>query len=228
MNVFDGLRKKKKINVFPLPGYESLLDIPELHPKPAGAFIPKWFKSIHPKKGTIKDCPVIPEYLSQGIVVPMWCDLYIKVTDNELFIETPQNYFEVEQHENGQFLNYINPDDNRIYGIVKLICPWLIQTSKNLSVYQLPTTYHFNADFSVMPGTIRTDVHHTINQQLFIHKKNEWIFIQRGTPIVHYIPYINKKIKYKIGHPTKKQLRSYNRQEMILSTKFFSAYKLNR
>ena len=228
MNPLSVLNKKKKMNIFPMPGYEELINIPGIVPQRAGEFIPKWIKSIPTRQDTIKDCPVIPEYISQGIIIPMWCDMYFMATDDGIIIETPSHAFKASTHGNNQFLDYIDSENNHIYGVVKLHCPWLIETPKNTHVYQLPTTYHFNGNFSVMPGSIRTDVHYQINQQVLLHKKDEWIFIQKGTPLVQYIPYINKKVKHTVGLYTKKQLDSYKTQRTNLATKFFGAYKLTK
>ena len=57
--------------------------------------------------------------------------------------------------------------------------------------------YHFNPDFTVLPGTIWTDIHHEINQQMVIHNYGE-TFIARGTPLAMYIPIRRETFDYTV------------------------------
>jgi hypothetical protein len=40
-----------------------------------------------------------------------------------------------------------------------------------------------------LPGVIRTDIHHELNQQVLYHGGGKEVFIRRGEPFVQYIPY---------------------------------------
>ena len=58
---------------------------------PAKEVIPDWWKRVERMitnktgdKGTVKNCPALPEYMSQGFVVPLWCDRFIMVSLNGL------------------------------------------------------------------------------------------------------------------------------------------------
>ena len=62
-------------------------------PQPAIKYIPEWWKNtpsfIPNKEGekrnkgneTVKVCPALYDWFSQGYVIPMWCDLHIEVKE---------------------------------------------------------------------------------------------------------------------------------------------------
>ena len=56
---------------------------------PAKEVIPDWWTRVERMisglndKGTVKNCPAIPEYITQGFVVPLWCDLNVKIEDGK-------------------------------------------------------------------------------------------------------------------------------------------------
>ena len=90
---------------------------------PAKEFIPDWWKRIQRKidsklddKGTVRNCPSFPEYINQGFVVPLWCDLYLEIgQDNTWKWRTPDKNFSFSTHNNDQFRNWIpKPSNNRM------------------------------------------------------------------------------------------------------------------
>ena len=104
---------KKKINpeMRIVTDHLGLYQIEECIPKSGNHFFPPWLKNVKKKltneevdKGTIKNCPVVPEYLTQGAVIPMWCDTKIYADDNSWKVE------------NGSVLNlkYLNKLGNLI------------------------------------------------------------------------------------------------------------------
>jgi hypothetical protein len=104
-----------------------------------------------------------------------------------------------------------------------LLSPWKIITPKGYSTLQLPATYHFNDDFSVMTGIRDTDVYHNLSIQLLIHSPNKEIFIPRGTPLAHYFPYKRLEetlevLEYKDSSDNDKL--SLQKFDLNMSTKF--------
>ena len=183
----------------------ELMDIEECLPKPAKHFIPEWWKNIpsakHPLDSGVKECPGFPDFFSQGYIIPMWADSYLKY-NKEMDIWSVQSSeltppFEIHPH--GQFLDHTTA---KMYGtkaniVFKANSPWNIITSPGYSVLQMPLFYHFNGDYTVLPGVVDTDIHHDMNQQVVHHSDNEEIFIKRGDPFVLYIPF--KRTKYEMS-----------------------------
>ncbi len=205
---------------------EGLESVEECLPKPSKSFIPQWFKNAPYKieeTVTVKNCPSFPDYFSQGYVLPMWCDVTLKYENNFWSWKTPDSLFSWSCHDNDQFLDYVDASFNGIDAnfVFKANCPWKIITSPGWSVLQLPLFYHFNKEWSVMPGIIDTDIHHEINQQVLYHGNSKEITIKRGDPFVMYIPFKrSKKIKLETRYQNKKDNNRFNSNSFDILTKF--------
>ena len=173
-----------------------------LRPQKASKFFPEWFKRVQSSKevrgsGNIKNCPVFPEYLTQGWIIPMWCDSELYFGDDGWKWNTPTDAFRWDMHSHDQFLDWLPKEQQEQYGWVwKPHCPWKVKTPKGYSMYQVTPFYHFQK-WTILPGSIRTDFHYELNQQVLFPKEfyNKEILIERGTPFGWYIPY--KRTKYK-------------------------------
>jgi hypothetical protein len=178
---------------------EGLDKIEECIPKPAKHYIPKWFKDIPSHGSTVKYCPSFPDYFSLGYVVPMWTNSKLVYKSETGFWkwEVKDEKFKYTLHSNQQMLDYVTARFNGVDGqvIFKAECPWMIITPPGWSVLQLPLFYHFNQEWSVMPGVIDTDIHNEINQQILYHGNGKEINIKRGDPFVLYIPFKKDDIK---------------------------------
>jgi len=204
---------------------EGLDKIEECIPRPAKNFIPKWFKDIPniPDVSTVKVCPAFPDYFSQGYILPMWSDVKLIYKDDFWSWQTPVHFFKWDIHGNEQFLNYQKTTFNGIEGqvVFKSICPWKIVTPSGWSVLQLPLFYHFNQEWSVLPGVIDTDIHHTINQQVLYHGNGEEVIIKVGDPFVLYIPFKrSNKLKHDIRYQTKNDIEKFKTKKLMLKNSF--------
>jgi hypothetical protein len=210
----------------------GLYQIEDCIPKSGNHFFPPWLKSLKKKitneesdVGTIKNCPVIPEYLTQGVVIPMWTDTTIYADDNGWEVNTSAHDFIWSSHNSNQYLDYlpdhVNPND---YVVLKAKCPWFIITSPGYSCYQQDLYYHYNDDFFVLPGTINTDHHHTISQQVLV-KKHKKITITRGTPFAWYIPYKREKYDISSGRPSEEEQLKIFKSVFDVDSKWTGSYK---
>ena len=203
---------------------EGLESIEECLPRSAKNFIPQWFKDIpNTIDGTVKVCPSFPDYFSQGYIIPMWSDAKLIFKDNAWSWRTPIDFFNWDIHLNEQFLDYKKTTFNGIDGqfVFKTICPWEIITPPGWSVLQLPLFYHFNQEWSVLPGVIDTDIHHTINQQVLYHGNGKEIIIKMGDPFVLYIPFKrSSKLKHSIRYQTKDDIKNNKIKKLIINNSF--------
>ena len=210
---------------------EGLDQIDECLPKPSNKFIPQWWKDVpYPKNdpiGNVKICPSFTDYFSQGFIVPMWTDTLLRLDkeNNRWGFSTRLEHFSWEFHPESQALDYVDMSvrDNVVSGVFKANCPWQIITPKGYSVLQIPLFYHFNQDFSVMPGIIDTDIHHQINQQVLFHSDKEEIFIPRGTPFVQYIPFERKKYNGFVGLANDEDKKKMNKDSLNMLSKFLGS-----
>jgi hypothetical protein len=213
-------RKSDKIQF--ISTVEGLESIEDCLPRPAKHFIPQWFKDIPSNANsgsTVKSCPSFSDYFSQGYIVPMWSDVQLTHNDESWEWQTPMSKFSWGIHGNAQFLDYKDASFNGIQAefVFKADCPWRIITPPGWSVLQLPLFYHFNKEWSVLPGIIDTDIHHEINQQFLYHGNGNPVNIKFGEPVALYIPFKrSNKLKHEILYQTDKHKKLFNMQEIRL------------
>lgn len=233
-------KKQKPIIEF-ISTVEGLADIEECVPKAAVKYTPKWWKDTPLKKakhtilentaGNVKNCPSFPDYFSNGYVIPMWCDTILSF-DEETQVwnwKTSSNQFTWDVHTNEQFLDFVSyeEDGKKVKFLFKANCPWRIKTPRGWSVMQLPLLYHFDHDFSVMPGIIDTDVHTEINQQVAFKSDKKEILIKRGTPFVQYIPFKRQTLVAKIRDASLQDIAEIKAKALKLTTKFVGTKAYN-
>ena len=223
-------REKPKITWWSVvDGLEKVVPI-----LPAKEVIPDWWKRVekmkdHYKlKGSVKACPSFPEYVTQGFVVPLWCDLHLEIEHDKFKWETPDKMFSFANHADVQFRDYLpqHMKDNTSM-VLKPNCPWRIKTPPGWSVWQLPMTYHYNPFFETLPGIIWSDIHHEINQQMLMKQYGEFL-IPRGTPLAMYVPYKRNKYTYEIEGPTQENAKWTNYSFCHTRSKFKGGYKLHQ
>ena len=206
--------------------YEGLESVEECLPRPAKHFIPEWFKDIPSQVEdavTVKYCPSFPDYFSQGYILPMWTDVKLESNGDDWRWESSDENTKWGIHPNKQFLSYTDSSFNGVPGqfVFKAYCPWMIVTPPGWSVLQLPLFYHFNSEWSVLPGIIDTDRYHYINQQILYHGNGKTITIKSGTPLVLYIPFKrSSKIKHEVLHQTKKHKELFSKIDFNLKRSF--------
>lgn len=232
----------KDKNEKPIIEFVSLVDglelIEEIKPKPMGKFIPQWWKEMPtmPRFNgwqTAKACPSFTDWFSQGYVIPMWADTLLKYNKKEetWAVET-SDQFVWEIHGDQQFVDFKKPSLYGIPGdfIFKAICPWKAITPKGHSVMQLPLFFHFNKEYSLIPGIIDTDIYHQINQQVVCHTDGQEIFIPKGEPFAHYVPFKRQKYGIDVRAKTEADRKTFAKNDAYMATKFIGegAYRIER
>ena len=231
--VFTFWKQKEKPKIHwwsTIEGLEKVVPI-----VPAKEYIPDWWKKVERmissdigNKGTVKNCPSFPEYITQGFVVPLWCDLYVKLEHDKFEWRTTEKLFSMSSHGDNQFRDFVpkHLKDNTS-GVLKPNCPWRVKTPPGWSMWQLPMYYHFNPLFEVLPGIIWSDIHYEINQQMLMKRYGEFM-IPRGTPLAMYVPYERNKYTYEVNGPNVENAKWSNESYLHVRTKFKGGYKLNQ
>lgn len=203
---------------------EGLESIEKTLPKPAKYFIPEWFKNIPLSSSmSVKKCPSFPDYFSQGYIIPMWSDVLLKQKDDKYEWLVSSNVFDWDIHTNDQLIDYKKTSFNGVEGqfVFKANCPWRIITPPGWSVLQLPLFYHFNQEWSVLPGVIDTDIHSEINQQVLYHGNGNPIIIKSGDPFVLYIPFKrSNKLKHEVRYQTPEEVERFKKDSLVLNQSF--------
>tara|TARA_B100000900_G_scaffold94029_1_gene77265 strand:- start:1858 stop:2634 length:777 start_codon:yes stop_codon:yes gene_type:complete len=224
--------------------WSTIEGLPEVEPvKESHNFMPNWWVNSpqwqsekHQEanvtnnisnKGTVKRCPAIPEFMSMGFVVPLWCDLRVEIfEDGSWKWNTPASEFSFDNHGPTQLADLL-PKHARPEIVMKPNCPWRVRTPKGISLLQLPMFWHFNPNFTVAPGVIWTDIHHEINQQMMFHKKGI-INLQRGTPLAHYIPIRREQWNMQCTNQTEELRQAANASYYHVRTKWGGGYPKHR
>ena len=211
-------------------------------------FLPKWFKSMdddiqsppnpkgYPNKfgksgktskkwsqGTVKRCPAIVDLITEGFIIPMWCDYLLQRNKNELEWDNKNFPYGIEFHPNNQIYNWDLRKADFPEG-VKFVNPWRIYTPPGYSVMFMTPTYQFEKRFTVLPGIVETDKYHHVNFPTIIHTTKDLI-IDRGTPFLQVIPFKRENFDLDVGQMSAKQLYEDTAQKNMLSTKFKNAYR---
>jgi hypothetical protein len=228
-------KKKNEPTISFVSTVEGLDQIPECQPRPAAQFVPDWWKttprvdSSHKIKksdyANVKTCPSFPDYFSSGYIIPMWCDSILRFNKKtqEYLWRTSEERFYFKHNNQAAYVDPVSPTHlgRPIDYVFTAHAPWRIITPKGYSIRQLPLFFHFDNDFSVIPGIIDTDFFHSVAFQLFLHKTDEDVFIPRGTPFAHIIPYKRERSnKHEVRYQTEEERLKFAGDDLRYHTKF--------
>lgn len=201
-------------------------------PKPSYKMIPNFFKHIpaqitnNPKEGTVKRCMPFLDALSEGYIIPLWTDMYVKCENDNINIEFPDNFPQektLDQHSINQIPNH--PLQDNPYGTLpmKFINPWLIKTPPGISCLFTSPLNHLISEIKILDGIVDTDnYYNNVNFPFLWTGGDGKFFFPVGTPLVHVIPFKRTKFKHKIGTiDQQKKAKTTG----LLSTKLANAYK---
>ncbi len=194
----------------------------------ASKLIPEWFKELQtlsPKRllddtslifnhtKNVKYCPGINTTLTNGFIVPLWCDLFFESEVDNWAYQFSDQKTELDIHSNSQMTGCF--DD---YYIAKIRTPWIGRSSKACAFISLPSIYHTGLDkpYREIHGFIETGSRYNIldnNSFLLFKKGSGKTIIPLHTPLCHMIPFGGEKVEIKCHVDTKE----YNRLTSIYS-----------
>ena len=230
--MFNWIKKNFKKKQPLVTCYTTVRGLEEIYPpKLAVEAIPEWFKKMpreimdqwsgHP--GTAKKCPAFVDYYKSGVVLYLWCDLWIKINEDTTWeVKTPEKLFSFTNHLDNQFLDHT---PKREYAMVlKANSPWRMVTPKGWDLMQLPLHYHFDERFEVLPGVMSADIHYEVNPQMGFKEYGEYL-IPRGTPLAMYVPIKREKMTLEVREMDDEMKRLEEKQYYWFSGKFSGGYK---
>ena len=186
--------------------------------RPAREFFPEKFKALPTTltKGeyqktnisTIRICPGLRDYMSNGFVMPAWCDMHIKIIDG--VPEITYSDFDIEKmyHFADQMGDFLDTKF-LIRTPVKLDNPWITYTKKGWSILWLPMSFHENPYFEAIPGIIDHDKGPGKSPINIMLKTDESFTIEQGTPIVQMVPFKRQIVTAYTGNLRDKTIDRY-------------------
>ena len=180
------------------------------------------------KTSTIKGCPAVLDSISSGDILRAWCDIVVSVNDiYEINVtETPMiNDFNPEKgvptHFDSQEM-FTSQEIIKQKSIPKVISPFYVKADPGVSLLVTHPMYHFNENWSTMPGIVCIDKYPIQLKWMFhwIGKPGNYI-IEYGTPLLQMIPIVRQKVKLE---KTNEKIESlYNKCPVLQVQKFLKS-----
>lgn len=172
----------------------------------ASKFVPSWWKNLPKSKwdfdkfervNTAKSCIGMIETFKNGYVMPMWCDLALKILpDDYIRYQFSDKISQLQFHPKEQAQDFL---PNHYF--IKLKSPWTLKSSENLKyMFSPPTFFNSVNPPYLIPSSVNatTDKIMATHVFLLIEKQDTpiEIFLKFNTPLVHYVPITEKPIKF--------------------------------
>jgi hypothetical protein len=188
---------------------ENLLEFP---PIPARKALPGWFRELSPAidlppgntrfpfglskalllsnvNATIRRCPGVLSYLSEGYLIPLWADFLVQIRGQTVYCAGSNELALVSSHSKQSQYRTMRLPDGYLQDAVKFTNPWKVRTPPGWSVLLSQPFYHFEPRFTVLPGVVDSDVYHYINVNTLFRKGDVDHPLKMGMPFVHVLPF---------------------------------------
>jgi hypothetical protein len=204
---------------------------------PAIKSVPSWFKQVpnsffntpEDQDHTLKSCVGFIDYYKKGFVLPLWSDLFLGIgatgTTNYRW-QYSDNISGIETHCSNQWGNYFKEEE---YQHIKLLSPWYFTCDENIEFVAVAPSWYFDKfkDINIMSGVINFKYQIGTHVNMFCTRKKEDtdIILRSGTPLYHFIPLTEKKLKI-VHHLVSKETLSRIRTQSSHTT-FCNSYRKN-
>ena len=189
-------------------------------PLPASQALPDWWKKMtvfkegEPPWGSqgMKACMPFFDAMVQGYMIPLWCDVHVKVgldTDENgeeatapVFTWKEIGHTVIQRHHSKQTEGFPLREQSATSGgtAYKFNNPWLIQTPPGYSSLFVAPLNNHNPNFQINSGIVATDEYKTQITFPFIWTGPDGYegVIKEGTPIVQVIPFKRDDFKHEL------------------------------
>ena len=194
--------KEQKIKFIPAkPEFEGIFD----PPRPAGEFLPEWYKSQSGYTDgtkqilddgnynhTVKYCMPALDAMTAGYIIPLPQDIeLIDSPDGTPSMRWPSDVFaQFSTHSNEQISEL--PLDTSVWDPIawKFHNPWIIQTPPGYSCLFTQPMWHEDLPFRCFPGVVDTDTYciQAVNFPC-VFRAGFRGHIPMGTPMIQVIPF---------------------------------------
>lgn len=188
-------------------------------PDHANKFFPDWWKTL-PKTvsvpgtrvpfPTVKTCRGIIDYYDRGIVIPMWTDSLISVSDK---FQKKHTITSAQQNPNPstlppeQWRTWISDKD---FGHIKYQSPWYFNCKEDIKFVFTHPMYNSSTpqDYLVLPGVVDFKYQHESNVNIMVEyqDKTRDIMIHAGDPLVNIFPLTEREVIINHHLVTKEEL----------------------
>ena len=164
-------------------------------------FYPDWWKKTPPtvrnnsfKVPTVKKCSGIIDTYQQGFIIPLWNDFAFRVENKNIFWEHADKQSKCKVHDYQQWQTYA--DMNKYYNL-KIVSPWIVKCKSNINFYLTKPFWNhpLNTPYHILSGVLNFKHNNATNIQMMVNIHEDYDYtIEACTPIVHVIPFTEKKL----------------------------------
>jgi|GEM_PF-2729388 len=189
--------------------HEELLEFP---PVAARKALPDWFKQMSPSielppgssrfpfgiskalrlsnvNATIRRCPGVISYLSEGYLIPLWSDFLVQIRGKTVYCAGSNELAKASPHSKEMQYNTMPLPDDYLEDSVKFLNPWKVRTPPGWSVLLSQPFFHFEQRFTAVSGVVDSDVYHHIHINTFFRKGDKDHQLKMGMPFIHVLPF---------------------------------------
>jgi hypothetical protein len=212
---------------------------------PASKALPEWWKKAHifkdgePPYGvqSIKACMPFFDAMTQGYIVPLWSDIYVKVVEGEgedgesgpVFTWKEERNTPIAGHFPSQTEGFPVREESKTSGgkAWKFANPWIIQTPPGYSTLFVAPLNNPNPNFKMISGIVATDEYKTQITFPFIWTGPEGYegTIKQGTPLIQLIPFKRDNFKHELKAMDANDLNLMHSTRVRMTQAFTGVYK---
>lgn len=181
---------------------------------------PRCYAPQKEKFGKVRfpQCPSMIDYARMGYIIPAWADIHILANKAGVSYRVGSKQrgttFAAGRLMDPSIIEgVLDPEDDVPLTALHFGSPWSIFTSKGISAFLMPATYHsdFLDDLMILPGVVDYDEFHTV-AMICAPRRNCDIHIRAGDPLLHVIPLRTEGIKGGFGPATMEQQGAISNQ----------------
>lgn len=184
-------------------------------------FYPDWWKklpnsivepsSIGELTSTLKTCPGMTDFFGNGITVPLWSDVYLRIGDkqskrvNWQFSDRQSNFDFHPAEQRGEWL------PNEYYQHLKLVVPWYGVCKEPVQFAYVPNTWAFDRPekLVIVPGVTDFKYQIGLHMNMFVPYGDieDGVMLKNGTPLFNLMPLSDRELKFKCHLVSDDELR---------------------
>lgn len=197
--------------------WEKLLEL--YPPVKANKLLPQWykdtklsnkfegFKGTNPQ--TIKDCPAIQDFVSEGFVIRLWGHFYFHTEYDERDMPVRESWDFTPRMANGENIkDYVNGHGIRQHemiemqttlngDVLKFKLPYTIEVPEGYNIAFVDPFYHERKEIRFLSGIVQQDRWSYV--QFPFEILSDSFMLEAGTPLVLAIPYKRDEEKIKLN-----------------------------
>jgi hypothetical protein len=164
---------------------------------PAINHIPKWWKQIPSSSinlRTMKSCTGFIELYNKGIVIPLWSDLLLSTTPDDISWKFADGTSVIQPHLKQQAGEFFTLAD-RLH--IKIETPWMFKCKEDIPWHFSQPVWNDLAakNYCTPSGIIEFKYQHSTNVNMLLPSIKRELMIPHTHPIAHIIPLSERPVK---------------------------------